>query len=106
MGRAAGHKVVAFLRRRPNITLDYSASDLAVISLAAAVVTVWAGAAGGGSFSLRALVVCEAAFLAFYAVGSLFAAWGGLATGALFDLPLRLLAGSTRRCSCWPGCLR
>src|SRR4051812_46271078 len=47
----------------------------------------------GGSFSVRALVVCEGAFLAFYLVGSLFAAWAPLAAGALFDLPLRLLMG-------------
>jgi len=72
--------------------LTYSVSDVAVASLTAAVVTVWAATAGG-SFSFRALIVCEAAFLAFYAVGSLFAAWGRLATGALFDLPLRLLMG-------------
>ena len=52
----------------------------------------WAAVAGG-SFSVRALVVCEAVFLAFYLVGSLFAAWRPLAAGALFDLPLRLLMG-------------
>ena len=55
-------------------------------------VTAWATAAGD-SFSLRALFVCEAAFLSFYLVGSLFAAWTALAAGALFDLPLRLLMG-------------
>ncbi len=70
----------------------YSTSDLIVASLAAAVVAAWAAAAGG-AFSIRALAVCEAAFLAFYTVGSLLAAWGSLAAGALFDLPLRLLAG-------------
>jgi len=74
------------------VTLAYSLSDLAVASLAAAVVGVWAMLAGG-SFSVRALVVCEVAFLAFYLVGSLFAAWRPVAAGALFDLPLRLLIG-------------
>ena len=70
----------------------YSASDLGAVSLAAVVVTAWATAAGD-SFSLRSLFVCEAAFLSFYLVGSLFAAWTALAAGALFDLPLRLLTG-------------
>ena len=74
------------------MTLAYSLSDLAGVSLTGAVVAVWAAVAGG-SFSVRALSVCEAAFLAFYLVGSLFAAWGRLAAGALFDLPLRLLMG-------------
>lgn len=90
--RPTGHKLLALVARRPNLTLTTSTSDLAVVSLTAAVVTVWAAVAGG-SFSLRALIACEAVFLAFYAVGSLFAAWGRLATGALFDLPLRLLIG-------------
>jgi hypothetical protein len=70
----------------------YSVSDLAAVSLTAAVVAVWAEAAGG-SFSFLALVACEAVFLAFYLVGSLFAGWRPLATGVLFDLPLRLLVG-------------
>jgi hypothetical protein len=85
-------KFLSFLARRSNVTLTYSLRDLAVASLAAGVVGVWAMLAGG-SFSARALVVCEAAFLAFYLVGSLFAAWAPLAAGALFDLPLRLLMG-------------
>ncbi len=70
----------------------YSVSDLAAVSLTAAVVAVWVEAAGG-SFSFLALVACEAVFLAFYLVGSLFAGWRPLATGVLFDLPLRLLVG-------------
>jgi hypothetical protein len=70
----------------------YSVSDLVAVSLTAAVVAVWVEAAGG-SFSLLALVACEAVFLAFYLVGSLFAAWRPLAAGVLFDLPLRLLVG-------------
>ena len=78
--------------RRPNLTLTYSRSDLAAAALAAAVVAGWAAIAGG-AFSLLALAACEVAFLAFYLVGSLFAAWGPLAAGALFDLPLRLLMG-------------
>ena len=85
---AAGGREV----RRPNVTLTYSGSDLAAAALAAAVVAVWAAVAGG-AFSLLALAACEVAFLAFYLVGSLFAAWGPLAAGALFDLPLRLLMG-------------
>jgi hypothetical protein len=72
----------------------YSVSDLAAVSLTAAVVAVWAEAAGG-SFSFLALVACEAVFLAFYLVGSLFAGWRPLAAGVLFDLPLRLLVGYT-----------
>jgi hypothetical protein len=78
--------------RRLNVTVTYSGSDLTVAALAAAVVAAWAAIAGG-AFSLLALVACEVAFLAFYLVGSLFAAWGPLAAGALFDLPLRLLMG-------------
>jgi hypothetical protein len=70
----------------------YSMSDLVAVSLTAAVVGVWAEAAGG-SFSLLALIASEAAFLAFYLVGSLFASWRALAAGVLFDLPLRLLVG-------------
>ncbi len=67
-------------------------SDLAAVALIAAVVAVWAAVAGG-SFSPLALVSCEAAFLAFYLVGSLWSGWPSLAGGVLFDLPLRLLAG-------------
>ncbi len=74
------------------VTLTYSKQDLAVVSLLAAVVAVWAAVAAG-AFSFRVLLASEAAFLAFYLVGSLFAAWKPLATGILFDLPLRLLAG-------------
>jgi hypothetical protein len=70
----------------------YSVSDLVAVSLAAAVVAVWASVAGG-SFSLFAFFACEAAFLAFYLVGSLFAGWRPLAAEVLFDLPLRLLVG-------------
>ena len=80
--------------RRLNLTLTYSRSDLAGAALAVAVVAAWAAVAGG-AFSLRALVACELAFLAFYLVGSLFAGWAPLAAGALFDLPLRLLMGYT-----------
>jgi hypothetical protein len=83
---------LASLARLPKLTAAYSLSDLAVTALAAAVVAAWAAVAGE-SFSLRALVACEAAFAAFYLVGSLFAAWQPLAAGALFDLPLRLLTG-------------
>jgi len=81
-----------FLARRPKLTLTYSLSDLATVSLTAAVVAGWTAAAAGG-FSVRALISCQATFLSFYVVGSLFAAWAPLAAGALFDLPLRLLMG-------------
>ena len=84
--------MVSLLARRPNVTLTFSGWDLAGTALAAAVVAVWAAVAGG-AFSLLALAACEVAFLAFYLMGSLFAAWGPLAAGALFDLPLRLLMG-------------
>ena len=70
----------------------YSVSDLVAVSVAAAVAAVWTAFAEG-SFSPLALVACLAAFLSFYLVGSLLAAWGRLAAGVLFDLPLRLLAG-------------
>ncbi len=87
-----GHRFLASLARRTAGTVTYSASDLAVTSLAAVVVAAWAAAAGD-ALSVRAFIASEGAFLAFYAAGSLFAAWGRLAAGALFDLPLRLLTG-------------
>ena len=90
--RRAGDEIFTFLARRLNLTLTSSVSDVAGAAMAGAVVAVWAAVAGG-AFSVRALVACEAAFLSFYLVGSLFAAWGQLAAGALFDLPLRLLMG-------------
>jgi hypothetical protein len=85
-------KALGFLGPRPNLAPTYSVSDLVAVSLIAAVVAVWVEAAGG-AFSLLALVACEAAFLAFYLVGSLFAGWRSLAADVLFDLPLRLLVG-------------
>ena len=78
--------------RRLNLAPTYSGADVAVVSLIAVVVAVWAAAAGG-TFSLRALIACQAALAAFYLVGGLLAAWQPLASGALFELPLRLLAG-------------
>jgi hypothetical protein len=84
--------ILGFFKRRPNGAPTYRASDLIAVSLTAAVVAVWVEAAGG-SFSFRALLACEAAFFAFYLVGSLFAGWRALAEGVLFDLPLRLLVG-------------
>lgn len=74
------------------LTVTYSKSDLLAVSLVAASVAVWsASAAGSASFAL--LFACEAAFFSFYLVGSLLAACSRLATGVLFDLPLRLLSG-------------
>ncbi len=88
--------VVQKLRRLrvlgPQVRPRYSLPDLIAVALAAAVVALWVQAAGGG-FSLRALLACEAVFLAFYLTGCLFAGWRGLAAGVLFDLPLRLLCG-------------
>jgi hypothetical protein len=75
-----------------DVTVTYSRSDLVAVSFVAAVVAVWAAFAAG-SFSLGALVACEAMFFAFYLVGSLFAGFGSLVEGILFDLPLRLLIG-------------
>ena len=93
MQRAAGiQNILGFLALRPKLTPTYSVSDLVAVSLAAVLVAVWAEAAGG-SFSILAFVACEAAFLAFYLAGSLFAGWRPLAAGILFDLPLRLLVG-------------
>ncbi|HVY41178.1 MAG TPA: hypothetical protein VHM31_24745 [Polyangia bacterium] len=92
MSRRAGPEIFAFLARRLNFTPTYSAADLAGAALAGAAVAVW-GAVAAGTFSVRALVASEAAFLSFYLVGSSFAGWGRLAAGALFDLPLRLLMG-------------
>jgi len=77
---------------RLKLAVTYSASDLVAVSLIAAVVAVWTAVAGG-SFSLLALLACEAVFFAFYLFGSLFAGWRPLAAGVLFDLPLRLLVG-------------
>lgn len=73
-------------------TVSYSKTDLVAVSLVAAVVSAWASVAGQ-SFSLLTFVACEVLFLAFYLVGSLFAACTSLSTGVLFDLPLRLLVG-------------
>jgi len=81
-----------FLARRPKLAPTYSLADLAAVVLTSLVVTGWAVAAAG-AFSVRGLLSCQAAFLSFYVVGSLLAAWAPLATGALFDLPLRLLMG-------------
>lgn len=74
------------------LIVTYSRADLLAVSLIAVVTAAWAGVAGG-AFSFRALLACEALFLAFYLVGSLLAGWKALATGVLFDLPLRLLLG-------------
>ncbi|MBN2575095.1 MAG: hypothetical protein JXP73_11080 [Deltaproteobacteria bacterium] len=93
MRRAAGLQGLrSFLKVRPNVAPTYSVSDLVAVSLAAAVVAVWAEAAGG-SFSLLALLASAAAFFSFYLVGSLLGGWRPLAAGVLFDLPLRLLVG-------------
>jgi hypothetical protein len=77
---------------RLNLAVTYSVSELVAVSLTATVVAVWAAIAGG-SFSLLALIACEVVFFTFYLVGSLFAGWGPLGEGILFDLPLRLLVG-------------
>jgi hypothetical protein len=73
-------------------TVTYSKADLVTLALIAAVVSLWAAAAGG-SFSVVAFVACEVIFFAFYLTGSLFAGVQSLAKGVLFELPLRLLVG-------------
>jgi hypothetical protein len=78
------------LRARLNPTA--SVPDLLALTLAAAVVTVWASLAAGRS-APTVFVPTLAVFLAFYLAGSLFAAWRSLADDALFDLPLRLCVG-------------
>ncbi len=80
------------LRAFRNVTVTYSKSDVAAVSVIAAVVAVWTAVAGQ-SFSIRALLACEALFVAFYLVGSLLAAFESLSAGVLFELPLRLLVG-------------
>jgi len=92
LSRPVVQSIRSFLAPRPNATLTYSAADVVATALAAAVVALWASLAGG-QFALRALVSCEVVFFAFYLAGSLLSAWGALAAGALFDLPLRLLLG-------------
>jgi len=75
-----------------SLTITYSKSDLAAVSLIGAAVAIWLTVAGG-AFSASALVACEALFFAFYLTGSLLAAVPALAAGVSFDLPLRLLVG-------------
>jgi len=74
------------------LSVTYCVSDIITVSVVAAVVAIWVAVAGS-SFSLLALLACQAVFFAFYLVGSLFAGWKPLAAGVLFDLPLRLLVG-------------
>lgn len=90
--RRQGPATVSSSTAPPAIAPTYSGADFVAVSLTAAVVAVWAEAAGG-SFSFPALLACEAVFFAFYLVGSLFAGWRALAAGLIFDLPLRLLMG-------------
>jgi hypothetical protein len=80
------------VRALRTLLVTYSRSDVAAVSLIAGVVAAWAGIAGG-AFSVRALVACEAAFFAFYLVGSVIGSVQSLSAGVLFDLPLRLLVG-------------
>jgi hypothetical protein len=79
-------------RRLRSLTVTYGKADLVAVALIAAVVAAWLASAGT-AFSVRALVACEAAFLAFYVTGSLLASCRSLAAGVVFDLPLRLLVG-------------
>ena len=70
----------------------YSVTDLVAVSIGALVAGIWVTVAGG-SFSLLALIACQAVFFSFYLAGSLCAGWRSLAVGVAFDLPLRLLVG-------------
>lgn len=80
------------LRTLRDRTLTYGKADVIAVALLAAVVSVWAAVADG-SFSPGVFLACQAAFFAFYLVGTLAASWTALARGVLFDLPLRLLLG-------------
>jgi hypothetical protein len=71
---------------------DYSLTDLAAVFVVAAVVFVWTWA-GGGSFSILALLSCQAVFLVFYLVGTLASGLRRFSAGLIVDLPLRLLVG-------------
>jgi len=73
-------------------TVTYARADLLAVSLVAAVVSAWAGVAGG-SFSVLTLLACELLFFAYYLAGSLVASSEALAKGIRFELPLRLLLG-------------
>lgn len=74
------------------LTVTYSKADLLAVGLVATVASGWVAVAGGAA-SVLAFVLLQAMFFVFYLVGSLLAAWTGLAAGVLFDLPLRLLVG-------------
>jgi hypothetical protein len=69
-----------------------SSVDLVLVTSIATVVSIWAGLAAG-EVSVAAWLCCEAVFVAFYLAGSLVSASRPIATGVLFDLPLRLLVG-------------
>ena len=90
---SAMHRVMRFCRSAlRDRTVTCSKADLIGVALIAALVSVWAAAAGG-SFSILALLACEGMFFAFYLTGSLFGGGESLAQGVLFELPLRLLVG-------------
>lgn len=74
------------------LTVTYSVMDLLGVAVIAAVVSLWAAAAGG-AFSMRLFVACELMFFGFYLAGSVIAAIPALRSGVLFELPLRLLVG-------------
>lgn len=82
--------VVPQFLRAPCVT--FSRADLAAVLLIGAVVSLWSALAGG-AFSALALLICEAVFLCFYAVGSLVSVSKSLSEGTFFELPLRLLVG-------------
>lgn len=73
-------------------SIGYSKADLLAVSVIALTVAVWTAKAGG-TFSIPALVACQAMFLVCYLAGSCLASFRGLAADVLFDLPLRLLVG-------------
>ncbi len=80
------------LRALRELSITFSKADLVVVALIAAVVAIWASVAGQ-TLSVLTLVACEVLFFAFYLAGSVAAGFPALATGVLFELPLRLLVG-------------
>jgi hypothetical protein len=77
---------------RPTQPPEYNLTDLAAVFVVAAAVFGWAWV-GGGSFSIIALLSCQAVFLVFYLVGTLVSGCRRVSAGVIFDLPLRLLVG-------------
>ncbi len=86
-------RLLRFLQLKFTVgTVTYSRADVLAVAVIGAMVSAWAGLATS-SFSIMALLACEAMFFAYYLAGSLVAASRVMARGVLFELPLRLLVG-------------